>query len=75
MNRSYIKFSSVTYAQMARDVLMRNHIKSKIGRNTSPNRKKGCNYVLYVDGDIYYAYNILNRENVKNMGLEKGALT
>lgn len=74
MNNFYIKFGSVTYAQMAQERLRKNGIRSKVGRNTNPNRRQGCNYVLFVDGDVQRAYKIINDANIRNLGLEGGGM-
>lgn len=72
MKKAFIRFNSITYAQLAKDVLMKNSIRSQIGRNNTNFKQKSCNYVLYVDGDINKAYEIIERENIKNMGFESG---
>lgn len=72
MNNYYIKFGSVTYAQLARETLRKNGIRSRVGKNTNPNRRQGCNYVLYIDGDAQKAYRIINEASIKNLGLERG---
>lgn len=72
-SKSYIKFTSVTQAQMAKDALIRQGIRSVMGRNTNPARKQGCNYALYIDnGLIERAYQIVTLNRIKNMGYEKG---
>lgn len=73
MNNYYIKFGSVTYAQLAQETLRRNGIRSRVGKNTNPNRKQGCNYALFIDGDAQRAYRIITNANIKNLGLERGA--
>lgn len=71
MNGYYIKFGSVTYAQSAQELLRKNGIASRIGRNTNPNRRQGCNYALYIDGDAQRAQRIINNSNIRNLGLER----
>ena len=73
-NKSYIKFSSVTHAQMAKEALLRRGIRGVIGRNTNPAAKVGCNYALYVDNSVIErAYGIVSADRIANMGYEKGA--
>ncbi len=72
MNSFYIKFGSVTYAPRAQETLERYGIRSRLGRNTNPNRRRGCNYALYLNSDPTRAYEIIQRENIKNLGLERG---
>lgn len=74
LNNYYIKFGSVTYAQMAQQVLRKNGIASRVGRNTNPNRRQGCNYALYINGDAQKAYRIVNGADIKNLGLEGGMM-
>ena len=74
MNNYYIKFGSVTYAQMAQEVLRRNGVRSRVGKNTNPNRRQGCNYALFLAGDGQAAYRIITNENIKNLGLERGPM-
>ncbi len=71
--KAYIKFSSVTHAQLAREALLRQGIRSVMGRNTNPARKQGCNYALYVDrAVIEKAYSVVSLNRIKNMGYERG---
>ncbi len=72
MNNYYIKFGSVTHAQLAQETLRRNGIRSRVGKNTNPNRRQGCNYALFIDGDPQSAYGIIMNANIKNLGLERG---
>ena len=75
MYGSYIKFSSITHAQMARDLLSRHGIRSSVGRNTNPNRKQGCNFALFVDSNaLENAFAIVQNNRIKNMGYERGSL-
>lgn len=75
MYTSYIKFSSITYAQMARDVLSNYGIRSSVGRNTNPDRKQGCNFALFVDNNVLEkAFSIVQNNRIKNMGYERGGL-
>lgn len=71
MNRAYIKFNSITHARLAQETLLGYSVKSQISRNRNPGRM-GCGYVLYPDSDIYTAFGIIERENIKNSGFEGG---
>ncbi len=76
MSNSYIKFSSITYAQMGKEVLAKAGIPSSVGRNTNPNRRQGCNFAVYVDGrNLNKAYNLIQNAGIKNMGYERGEKT
>ena len=50
---TYIKFANQTYAQKAASLLNKRSIKTRIRRNPNPNHKEGCNYALFVSGDIF----------------------
>lgn len=67
---TYIKFDSQTYGEKAKQLLSRNRIKSHLRRNPNPNRKEGCNFALFVDGNIWTAYDIINEHHIKNLGVE-----
>lgn len=70
MTLTYIKFDSQTYGEKARALLMKNNIKSHLRRNPNPNRKEGCNFALFVDGNVFAAYDIISRNQIKNLGVE-----
>jgi hypothetical protein len=70
MTLTYIKFDSQTYGEKARALLMKNNIKSHLRRNPNPNRKEGCNFALFVDGNVFAAYDIISRNHIKNLGVE-----
>ena len=70
MTLTYIKFDSQTYGEKARALLMKNNIKSHLRRNPNPNRKEGCNFALFVDGNIWTAFEIINNSHIKNLGVE-----
>lgn len=72
MQKAFIRFSSITYAQLARDVLMKYSIRSQIKRLSVNTTKSGCGYVLIPYGDAKNALRVLDRENVKNMGIGLG---
>lgn len=49
MQNEYIKFSSVTTAQRAQQVLAKNGVKARVGKNPDPKRSEGCGYAVFVD--------------------------
>lgn len=69
MNKAYIKFNSITYAQLASEALLKYSIRSQLGRLSVKTNNSGCGYILYPSCDISYALEILRRENVKNLGI------
>lgn len=70
MNYTYIKFENQTQAQKAKSLLAKNGIKSQIKRNPNPDRKQGCNFALYTNGNIYDAYDIISRNYITTLGVE-----
>ena len=67
---TYIKFESQTMGEKARRLLMSKGINSSLRRNPNPNRKEGCNFALFVHGDVYSAFDILTKNNISNLGVE-----
>lgn len=67
---TYIKFESQTMGEKARKLLLSKGINSSLRRNPNPDRKQGCNFALFVHGDIYGAFDILTKNNIKNLGVE-----
>ena len=67
---TYIKFESQTMGEKARKLLLSKGINSSLRRNPNPNRKEGCNFALYVHGDVYAAFDILTKNNIRNLGVE-----
>ena len=64
MNYIYIKFSSQTQGEKARSVLKKNGIGSRLRRNPNPNHKEGCNFALFVFGDIFKAFDIISENSL-----------
>ena len=71
MNYIYIKFSNQTQGEKARFTLKRRGIASSLRRNPNPNHKEGCNYALFVNGDIFRAFEIISENHIQNMGIER----
>lgn len=70
MSLTYIKFESQTYGEKAIRLLSRNNIRAQLRRNPNPNHKQGCNFALFVKGDINHAYDIITENNIPNLGVE-----
>lgn len=70
MTYTYIKFESQTVGEKARQLLSSHGISSYLRRNPNPDRKQGCNYALFVKGDVYNAFDILTKNGVRNLGVE-----
>lgn len=67
---TYIKFANQTYAQKALSVLKNYGISARLKRNPNPNRKEGCNFALFVSGDIKEAFEIISQNGIPNFGTE-----
>ena len=70
MTYTYIKFETQTAGEKARTLLLKYKIKSHLRRNPNPDRKQGCNFALFVDGNIWKAYDIITSNGVNNSGVE-----
>ena len=70
MTYTYIKFENQTAGEKARQLLLTKGISSQLRRNPNPNRKEGCNFALFVRGDVYKAFDILTKNNIRNLGVE-----
>ena len=70
MTHTYIKFESQTLGEKARRLLAEYSIKSRLRRNPNPNHKEGCNFALYIDGNVWRAYDIIMKEKIDNLGVE-----
>ena len=70
MTYTYIKFESQTVGEKARQLLANHGISSYLRRNPNPDRKQGCNFALFVRGDVYNAFDILTKNGVSNLGVE-----
>lgn len=66
----YIKFSTQTEAIKASRLLNAHNIKTNVKRNPKPDRKEGCNYAVFVIGDIDYALKILSSEGIRYLGTD-----
>lgn len=67
---TYIKFANQTFAQKAASLLNKRGFKTRIRRNPNPNHKEGCNYALFVSGDIFEAYDIISENYIPTFGVE-----
>lgn len=70
MTYTYIKFESQTLGEKARQLLLSKGIVSSLRRNPNPDRKQGCNFALFVMGDVYNAFDMLTKNNIRNLGVE-----
>ena len=70
MTYTYIKFETQTSGEKARALLLKYKIKSHLRRNPNPDRKQGCNFALFVDGNVWKAYDIITSQGISNSGVE-----
>lgn len=70
MTHTYIKFESQTLGEKARVLLTKHGIKARLKRNPNPNRREGCNFALFIDGNVWQAYDIISNSHIKNLGVE-----
>ncbi len=70
MSYTYIKFESQTQAEKAKSLLLKKNIYSHIRRNPNPNHRQGCNFALFVEGNVWYAFDIISADNIRNLGVE-----
>lgn len=67
----YIKFASQTHGEKAVSLLKRNGFRVRLRKNPNPNHKEGCNYAVFVDGNINEAYELILSNNIQNLGIER----
>ncbi|MBQ7296182.1 MAG: hypothetical protein IJW86_08345 [Clostridia bacterium] len=70
MTHTYIKFESQTLGEKAKRLLNDKGIKSMLKRNPNPNHKEGCNFALFIQGNVWQAYDIIMNSNIRNLGVE-----
>ncbi len=51
MNKMIVKFSSVTYAMKAKELISRNGGRATVRKNPKPSKNEGCGYILTVNGN------------------------
>lgn len=65
-----IKFSSVTHALKAKEIMENMGYKVKINKNSNPSKNEGCGYSIVFVGDINHAMVRLEMHKVKYLGYE-----
>ncbi len=69
--KNIIVTGTVTYAIRGRDILRNNGIKASVERNTSGLGRYGCGYGIVVHGNIDKAVEILNKNSIKIIDVNK----
>ncbi len=70
MKRVKIKFSSVTHAMSAKDIIQKNGGRVTIGKNTNPGKNEGCGYFIIAVGDTEKFFKVLKSNNIKFVGFD-----
>ncbi|MDE7389901.1 MAG: DUF3343 domain-containing protein [Lachnospiraceae bacterium] len=66
--KNLIMLTSITYAMKAKDILIRNGIRSDIVRTPKHNSPTGCGYSLYVPKKFNEAISIIRSSGIKILG-------
>lgn len=69
MNRVNIKFSSVTHALRAKEIIEQNGGNANIRKNPTPKQGEGCGYSVTIYGDVNKYLNLLNINKIKYIGI------
>lgn len=70
MNKAVIKFSSVTYALKAKEIIESSGEKAILRKNPKPSKNEGCGYSLIVNGNINSIINLLDINKIKYKNYE-----
>ncbi len=68
MNRVNIKFSSVTHALRAKEIIEQNGGKVIIRKNTNPSKNEGCGYNITVTGDVNKFISLIKINRINYIG-------
>lgn len=68
MNRVNIKFSSVTHALRAKEIIEQNGGKATIRKNLNPSKDEGCGYNITATGDAEKIISLIKINKVKYIG-------
>ena len=69
--KNIVVTGTVTYAIRGRDILRINGFKASVERNTSGLGRYGCGYGIIVYGNVEKAVEILNRNSIKIIEVNK----
>ena len=70
MTQTYIKFENRTNGEKAVALLKKHSINARLKRNPNPDRRQGCNYALFCPSGIWEAYEIIEKNHIRNRGVE-----
>ena len=69
VNRVNIKFSSVTYAFKAKEIIEQNGGRVSLRKNSNPKKGEGCGYILTVYGNVDKYVNLIKINKIKYIGI------
>lgn len=70
MNKAIIRFSSVTYALKAKEIIENAGGRATLRKNPAPSKTEGCGYSLTVNGNLNVIINLLDMNRVKYKNYE-----
>lgn len=70
MNKAIIKFSSVTYALKAKEIVEHTGGGATLRKNPAPSKNEGCGYSLTVNGNLKVIIDLLNMNKIKYKSYE-----
>lgn len=70
MNNAIVKFTSVTYALKAKEIIEKYGGKAVLRKNNKMTVGEGCGYKLIVNGNINRIINLLDLNRIKYSGYE-----
>ncbi len=65
-----MKFSSVTHALRAKEIIEQNGGKAIIRKNPNPSKNEGCGYSIIASGNIDKIIRIININKINYIGYE-----
>lgn len=69
MNRVNIKFSSVTHALRAKEIIEQNGGKAYIRKNSNPKKGEGCGYSITLYDNVDKYIKLININKIKYIGI------
>lgn len=69
MNRVNIKFSSVTHALRAKEIIEQNGGKAIIRKNPNPKQGEGCGYSITLYGNVEKFIRLIKINQIKYIGI------
>lgn len=70
MKRVRVKFSSVTHALKAKEIIEKNGGRVTIRKNVNPGKNEGCGYYIVIFGDTEKYLNIIKINGIKIVGYD-----